>query len=169
MMGFESWNLKYLLFVLLIFLCNQTFSQSSNFTGKVIDYESKNAIAGATIVDADNSLNGTISDFDGYFEIEIKRGKRNIEIGFVGYYQIKLLNIPEEDRGVDLGAIRLAANHLLDNMVVGGTWQDITDEQKEQDKQLRKDYLKNYRFKILGKELKPSFKRKCMVFDFDNR
>jgi len=160
---------KIILATILILLGNQTYSQDSNIKGRTIDYETNYTIIGATIIDANNSQNGTISDRDGNFKIEVEGNKRNLELYFFGYYPIKFINIPKGDKNTDFKEIKLVPNHLLDNTVVGGPPSNLYDfeKQKEQDKRLRKNVLKKYRIKILGEKLNPYFEGKYLVFDFN--
>lgn len=158
---------KVILVTILILLVNKTFSQESNIIGTIVDYETKRTITGATIVNSSNSQIGTISDVDGNFEIKIQDDTRNLELYFVGYYPIMILNIPDGDDHIDFGEVKLAENHLMDNQVVGGPSPAISEEQKEQDKELRKNVLRKYRIKILGKKVKPYFEGKYLVFDFN--
>lgn len=86
---------KIIIIAILILLGNQKiFSQSYNFKGSIIDYESNSPIPGATIIDGNNSKNGTISDKDGNFEIKVEGDIRKLELYFVGCYPIKFINIP---------------------------------------------------------------------------
>ena len=157
---------KVILVAILILLGNRTYCQMSNIKGTIVDYETKKTIIGATILDSNNSQNGTISDVDGNFEIKLQGDTTKLEIYFVGYYPMKILNIPDGDNYTDLEKVKLVRNHLMDNQVVGGPSPEISKEQKEQDKDLRKRVLKKYRIKIPGKKLKPSFEGKYLVFTF---
>lgn len=101
--------------------------------------------------------NSAISDRDGNFKIKVEGDKRNLEIYFVGHYPIKFINIHKSDKTIDFEQIKMVWNHLDDNEVVGGPPSDLytPEELKERDSILRMNVLKNYRIKILGKNLIP--------------
>lgn len=158
---------KIVMITIFMLLGNQkTFSQHSSIKGKIIDYETNYAITAVTLV-PDSIQNGGLSDMNGNFEI--KGNTRQLKISFVGYYSIKFINTPIENKHIDLGDIKMVSNHLMDNVPVGGPPCDLydSDKQKEQDKRLRKNVLKKYRIEIFGKKLKPYFEGKYLVFDFN--
>jgi len=157
---------KIILATILILLGNQTYSQDSNIKGRIIDYETNYAIAAVTLL-PDSIPSGGLSDKNGNFEI--KGNTRQLEISCFPYYPIKFINIPIENKQIDLGDIKMVPNHTWDNKVLGGPPTDLYDfdKQKEQDKILRKNVLKKYRIKVIGKKLKPYFEGKYLVFDFN--
>ena len=59
------------------------FSQNTTVKGVILD-EENNPIIGANILEIDNAKNGTISDFDGKFEISINFNAY-IEVSYVGF------------------------------------------------------------------------------------
>ena len=148
-----------------------TFSQISNFKGRTIDYVTNNPIIGVTIIDGNNSQNGTVSDLDGNFEIKVEGNTRKLELHYLGCYPIIFINVPIGHSHIDFGEIKLVPNHLMDNIVVGGPPSDLYDfeKQKEKDKRLRKNVLKKYWIKILGKKLKPYFDEEYLVFDLNTK
>jgi len=102
---------------------------------------------------------------------------RELEIYFVGCYAIRLLNIPEGDKTIDLGEIKMLRNHLTDHIVIGGPSLPFSNEQIERDKKLRMDVLENYRINISENNVKPYFEAeynpkshgdKFLIFDFEN-
>jgi hypothetical protein len=165
---------KIILAAILILSASQTFSQDS-IKGRTFDYETSLTLPGVTIINGNNRLNGTISDRDGNFKLKVEGSKRKLEIYFVGCYAIRLINIPEGDKTIDLKEIKILRNHLTDHIVVGGPSLPFSEEQLERDKKLRMDVLENYRINILGKNVKPYFEGdnnlnggdKFLIFDFD--
>jgi len=162
---------KIIIVAIIILLGNQeTYSQSASIKGRIIDYELGHPIAGVYITDdsiPNRSLPGmkeTISDINGDFKIAFNT--KSFVIFFIGYYSIKFINIPIKNKHIDFGDIKLVANHLMDDVVLGGSYK-ISDVSREEDKKLRKNMLKKYRIKIFGKKLKPHFEGKILVFDFE--
>jgi TonB-linked SusC/RagA family outer membrane protein len=85
--------LKKLIFILFLsFFC---FSQNTTIKGVVLD-EENNPIIGANILEIENTKNGTISDFDGNFEISINLNSY-IEISYVGFKSQTLKIIDGKD------------------------------------------------------------------------
>ena len=66
-----------------LFISVFCYAQNTIIKGVVLDEES-NPIIGANILDRDNSKNGTITDFDGNFEISINLNAY-IEVSYVGF------------------------------------------------------------------------------------
>lgn len=73
--------LKKLFFILSVSVF--CFSQNTTVKGVILD-EENNPVIGANILEIDNAKNGTISDFDGKFEISINFNAY-IEVSYVGF------------------------------------------------------------------------------------
>ena len=160
-------NSKIFLFAILIFISNHSFGQSSRFKGKVVDFDTNELLVGAKIVDVVDFKTVAISDLGGNFKFEGKESVKNLYIHYAGCYRIKLINIPEGEKDIDLGTIKMFPNHYEDNIRIGGPTPELTDEQKKDDKRLKREALKSYRIKIQGKAPKPYFEGKYLVFDFE--
>jgi outer membrane receptor protein involved in Fe transport len=73
--------------ILIFWFCLITvglFSQSK-IKGKIVDNYSGEALIGANVVLKDDVAKGTITDFDGYFELDIDKFPTTINISYVGY------------------------------------------------------------------------------------
>ena len=167
----KTFKLPLLLLIIILYGNQNTYSQISSFKGRTIDYVTNNPIIGATIIDGNNSQNGTISDLDGNFELIVEGKTGKLEFHYLGCYPIKFINIPIVHTHINFGEIKLVHNHLMDNFAVGDPPSKLNDleKQKEKDKRLRKNVLKMYRIKIPGKKLKPYFDDKYLVFDFNTK
>lgn len=158
---------RIILVAILILLGNQKiFSQNSLVKGKVIDYETNRPLAGVTVVE-NLPTNGTISGKDGNFEIHLKSNTKQLEFNFIGYYPVKLINIPSEKEHIDLMEIRLVQNYLMSNIIVGGPVTKVNEVDIQHDEKLKINVLEKYRLEVLGKKLKPYFEGKYLVFDFN--
>lgn len=154
----------------LILLINPTFSQESHIKGKIINYETNNAVPGVMIYEAENTGNGTVSDDYGAFEIKLQGNTGELHFNYLSFYAIKFLNIPIRiNKNIDFGEIKLVSNHLMDNMTIGGPAFKSTEKQKEEDKRLRQNVLKEYKIEILGEKLIPYFEGKYQVFNFNKK
>ena len=76
---------KIKLITLAIFFSVQTFAQSGEIKGKIIDKESGQAMPGASVyVDKNGNLQGTVTDIDGYYTLKpLEAGRYDIKISFV--------------------------------------------------------------------------------------
>ena len=157
---------KIILVAILILLGNQKiFSQNSIVKGKIVDYETNKPMAGVVVVE-NLPNNGTISGKDGNFEMHLKSNTKQLEINFIGYYPIKIINIPLEKERIDLEEIKLVQNYLMSKIIVGGPVTKIDEADKQRDEKLKINVLEKYRLEVLGKKLKPYFEGKYLVFDF---
>ena len=79
---------KTILLLLALFGCVNLFSQKAIIRGRVIDKETKEAVIGANIIEYDKEsriINGTISDVNGDFVLEMKDKAHIIRISVIGY------------------------------------------------------------------------------------
>ena len=75
---------NYLMVILLpLGMYHSTYAQQLSVSGKIIDSNTKEGIAGANVVIKGTSR-GTITDIDGNFSIDVERGKILV-ISFVSY------------------------------------------------------------------------------------
>jgi len=80
---------KLYLLIILIFCSISVFAQTK-ISGKVYDLESNEPLIGATIL-VQNTNQGTISDIDGLFTIELKGNNQNrLIVSFVGYEPVEV-------------------------------------------------------------------------------
>lgn len=155
---------KILLVSLLILMGNQLASgQDSSVKGRIVDYETNAPIHAVTVVL--DPQHGVLTDKNGNFEI--KGNTKKVEISFVGYYAIKFMNTPLENKQTDLGDIKLVPDYRDAHVIIGGPPSQPLASDLEKDKKLRENVLENYRFKVFGKTLKPYFEHHFLVFDFD--
>lgn len=73
----------FLLTVLLLMLCSMTMYAQKKITGQVLEPNGQ-AIIGATILEK-GTTNGTITDFDGNFELTSTSEKPIIQVSYIGY------------------------------------------------------------------------------------
>lgn len=165
---------KIILTTILILFVYQTYSQETIIKGKVVDYETGDPIFAATILSRISDINGgstnesgAISDKDGKFEF--KGNPELIEINFIGYHRLIVINIPKPKKEIDLGEIKLLRDHVTDHAVIGGPPSELYDyeKQKKQDEELKKEVDNSYRIEIFGKKLKPYFEGSTLIVDCD--
>ena len=161
-------NHNYFISTFLILIAQLSFGQELNIKGKVVDYESNNAIPSVMIHESENTENGTVSDISGDFEIKLQGNTRELQFNYLSFYVIKFLNLPIIDNNtIDIGEIKLVPNHQMEDMTIGGPPVKTTEEQIEKDKRLRQHVLKNYKIGVLEKKLTPYFEENFLVFDFN--
>jgi iron complex outermembrane receptor protein len=112
--------MKHNLFVVLFLLCTIAFAQKTNVTGKVIDAKTSEALIGVNI-EVEGSTNGTVTDFEGNYELEVAKGTSVLVFSYVGYDNIvKTISVNEGEKkivNVSMGEMPM----LLDGVVVTGT------------------------------------------------
>lgn len=103
---------------LAFFLTSATIFAQGTITGTVIDSELNGPLPGANIKVVGTS-NGTVTDFDGNFTLNVKKASGEIEISFVGYER-KLVSFSVQNGSTqDLGSIVLSPDaDALDEIIV---------------------------------------------------
>jgi TonB-linked SusC/RagA family outer membrane protein len=82
-------NFRKTIFLLLaLFSCVNVFSQRAIIRGRIIDKETKDPVIGANVIEYDKEsriINGTITDVNGDFVLEMKDKSHIIKISVIGY------------------------------------------------------------------------------------
>lgn len=113
----------FLLLFSMIFWISWSFSQT--VSGTVTDANSSEPMIGATIIEKGTS-NGTITDIDGTFSLELNQIPGSITISYVGYESQTLL--VSQNGNTDLGTITLTSDAFdLDEVVVTGVMDIVQD------------------------------------------
>lgn len=100
------------------------FGQVNKVAGKVIDISSSENILGATIVQK-GTTNGTVSDVDGNFSLELQeQAEKVIIVSFVGYLTEELIVTSAEEVTIGLVSDIMALDEIV---VVGYGTQDKKD------------------------------------------
>jgi len=80
-----------LILFFLLFIIDISYSQSGRITGKVFDKEFQEPLPFANVVVAE--MDGSVTDFDGIYNIELDAGIYNIQFSFVGFNTVTVENI----------------------------------------------------------------------------
>jgi len=92
-------------------------------TGKVIDGTNDEPLIGATVLVRGTTI-GTVTDFEGAFELKVNETAKSIEISYTGF-ESKIINVEGK---TDLGNITMSTSALgLDEVVVTGTMDIVRD------------------------------------------
>jgi hypothetical protein len=86
-------------------------------SGTLLDADTKQPIIGATILD-NNKGNGTASNTDGYYELELESGENDVLISFTGYVTLNYKLSIYQSSTLDLELT--TATVLLDQVVIEG-------------------------------------------------
>ncbi|MAP54245.1 MAG: TonB-dependent receptor [Altibacter sp.] len=121
--------MKKLLLIFILLGSVTAFSQGT-VSGTLIDNETGDALPTANIVET-GTLNGTVSDFDGNFTLEVSKNQGSITISFVGYAP-KKVNYTLTNGTANLGniTIELDADALGEIVIVGTGVIDLADDRK---------------------------------------
>ena len=103
---------------LALFLTSATIFAQGTITGTVIDSELDGPLPGANIKVVGTN-NGTVTDFDGNFTLEVKKATGEIEISFVGYERKVLSFSVQNGATQELGSIVLSPDaDALEEIVI---------------------------------------------------
>ena len=112
------------LFVLFFCVSFSHYAQNNNYriTGKIIETFNEEPIAFATVLvfekDTKNNLEGTSTDLDGGFEINVNSKDINVELSFIGYETKLLTDIKFTNGLADLGVIKLSEGEFLNEITI---------------------------------------------------
>ncbi|MFA6401454.1 MAG: TonB-dependent receptor [Salinivirgaceae bacterium] len=106
----------YFIFITLaVLFTSSTYAQKQSVSGVVKDLETKETIIGANVIIKGTTI-GTVTDFDGNFQIELNKGKYTLVVSFVGCTTINQ-DIVVSDSPLKL-TFNLASDVLLDEVEV---------------------------------------------------
>lgn len=77
----------FLLFAVLVIVSTVTAVAQATLKGKIVDAENNEPLIGATVV-VKGSTEGTVTDMDGSFTLNVKNGKIVLAISYVGYNEL---------------------------------------------------------------------------------
>ena len=115
--------LKPLSTILCLLLFNKIFSQET-IKGKVYDQKSRETLIGANVI-IPNTGKGTMTDFDGFFQLQVDNLPVIIEISFIGF-EMKTITVESTD------AIKIYLGEdkkILSEVVITDT--RLTEKQKQ--------------------------------------
>ncbi|MEM6720773.1 MAG: carboxypeptidase-like regulatory domain-containing protein [Bacteroidota bacterium] len=117
-----------LFFVVAMFLVTSVAFAQGTITGTVVDAES-GPLPGASVV-VRGTTNGTSTNFDGKFSLDVKSASGKIQVSFIGY-DTKTVNFNVTGGTQDLGTITLVSNNSLDEVVIVGSGViDLAEDRK---------------------------------------
>ncbi|MBK9455435.1 MAG: TonB-dependent receptor [Bacteroidetes bacterium] len=106
---------KYLLLIMISFVSMQLFGQGRTITGKITDADNGEYMPGVTILQ-EGTQNGTISDFDGKYTINVPESGATLVFSFVGYETQK---ITLGEKNVVYVSLKMSQEILEEVVVVG--------------------------------------------------
>ncbi len=97
----KNWWKFCLMALLLILSPPEAMAQSFTIKGQVVDNTGESVI-GASVVEKGNATNGTITDFDGNFELKLSGKGKTLVISYVGYQTQEVAAVAGKDLKVVL-------------------------------------------------------------------
>ncbi|WP_445714380.1 TonB-dependent receptor [Flavobacterium sp.] len=121
---------KNVLLIGFMFLSSLTVFSQSKVTGTVIDGDLNQPLAGANVM-VKGTKTGTVTDFDGKFEISTSEKSGQIIVSYLGFVT-KTITFTVSGNSVNLGSIVLApdASQLEEVVVIGRGIIDVAKERK---------------------------------------
>ncbi|WKK65986.1 TonB-dependent receptor [Lutimonas zeaxanthinifaciens] len=106
-------------FTVALFLMTAMVYSQTTVSGTVVD--ASGPVPGANVLEKGTS-NGTSTDFDGKFSIQVQEGKGVLEISFVGMVTTEFAFTAAEGQNIDAGTITLSNdNNVLEEVILTGT------------------------------------------------
>ncbi len=119
--------LKKTLLVLTFALVQFGFAQTGTLSGKLMDGEFNEVLPFANIV-IKGSTNGTTTDFDGIYSLEVEPGTYTVSFSFLGYTTQEITNVLiESGKTVELNVSLQPASAQLDEVVLTTTVRKNTE------------------------------------------
>ncbi len=91
-------------------------SAQVNISGVIIDANTSETLIGVSVVEKDNPANGTITDFDGSFALEVANEGAPLILSYIGYQDLEIASNSGESMSISLSE----SSTLLDEVVVVG-------------------------------------------------
>lgn len=112
---------------LVLFLATTVIYSQTTVSGTVVD--ASGPVPGANVLEKGTS-NGTTTDFDGKFSIQVQEGSGVLEITFVGMVTTKFAFTATSGEDIDAGTISLSSDdNVLEEVVITGTIDIAKDRQ----------------------------------------
>lgn len=119
--------MKQIILVTVILLSLTIGVHAQSVTGKILDNQTGEPLIGATIVEK-GTTNGTISNFDGQFSLNLNQFPGSIEVSYVGF-ESKTITISSSDQ-TTLETIYLNSSAFgLDEVIITGVMDIVEDRQ----------------------------------------
>ena len=111
----KSWWKFCLVALLLTLSLPEAMAQSFTIKGQVVDNNGE-SIIGASVVEKGNATNGTITDFDGNFELKLSGKGKTLVISYVGYQTEEVAAVA----GKDIKVVMKDDSQAMEEVVVIG-------------------------------------------------
>ena len=151
------------LFFLFLWACSAN-CQEVKLMGEILDFETNEPIESVTIVES-NSMNGTISDNLGKFQLILKEKNTKLEFHFVGYYQLEIMNI-QSIKELEIQKIKMVRDYSKYINVEGA--KDINPDMRKHER-IEAEVNAKYRIEICNEFYEPKIIGDKIVFDLKKK
>ena len=119
------------LFTIMLLLATSVIFAQGKLTGTITDPETNMPLPGANVMEAGTS-NGTTTDFDGVFSLEVQNSEGELVISYLGFAKKRVSFSVNNGETIDIGEISLEAdaNALGEIVVVGKGVIDLEEDRK---------------------------------------
>ncbi|MDG2450406.1 MAG: TonB-dependent receptor, partial [Saprospiraceae bacterium] len=118
--------MRKLIFTLFISLCCGLVMAQTTVSGVIIDASTNEPLIGANVMNT-GTLDGTITDVDGTFTLDVPENSGELEVSFVGY-QTMTISFESSGGSYDLGSISAQQSTVgLEEVVITGTMDIVQD------------------------------------------
>ena len=115
----------------MLLLATSVIFAQGKLTGTITDPETNMPLPGANVMEAGTS-NGTTTDFDGVFSLEVQNSEGELVISYLGFAKKRVSFSVNNGETIDIGEISLEAdaNALGEIVVVGKGVIDLEEDRK---------------------------------------
>ncbi len=121
--------MKFRVLILFAILTNTLFAQKITLSGYVTDSTNGEPLIGATVFEANNRKNGTVTNSYGFFSLTLNASKSKINFYYIGFDPLELdLNLTKDT----LIKVELVPNNQIGEVVVHGKGNKVESSQMSQ-------------------------------------
>jgi hypothetical protein len=88
-----------------LMLCCVSTALAQSVKGRIIDAATEEPLIGASVV-VQGTTNGTVTDFDGYFTLEIAAKRATLKLSYIGYKD-KMVKVNRQGKSLNLKTIKM--------------------------------------------------------------
>ncbi|TKG88762.1 hypothetical protein EYV94_26750 [Puteibacter caeruleilacunae] len=163
--------MKYLIVIISILtLCvNPSIGQNILIKGKFIDYKTNEILPGVSLSSytQEGKKQDAFSGYEGTSELKINADAEYLIIRYMSSYVIKIINIPSGIKQIDFGEIKIVKDFDTKLLRMDGCHIEASPKHIDNHNRYKKEIIEKYRLNVIQKELKPYFKGKDLIFDFN--
>ena len=138
-------------------------AQMTTVCGTIKDFETDKPLADAIILE-EATVNGDVIDSLGNFQLNLHGTSKTLKCSFVGYYDLKIKNIPANIDTLKFLNLKMVKNYSLHLIVEFAP--DVEPDMKKY-RVIKTKIEEEYRIELLGKFFEPKILEQVIEFDLN--